>query len=222
MPGCSSRPVISASSRKRARLSGSSACSGWISFRATSRCSSASRATETTPEPALARGAGGCGTRPPEAVGADAPGERASVGVGAPSRSPGAAERSRAERGLDVGVPDPAQVLARPCRARRRRPGSAPDHRRASRGGGATRPSSKAPGRPRSGPRGRRGPAASGRDLILRPGLEGGDEVGLVDQAVLQARMPKSRFWFGGSSFVMARSPRRRSDPSSCRPRSSA
>ena len=37
MPGCSSPPVISASSRKRALLWGSAACDSWISFRATSR-----------------------------------------------------------------------------------------------------------------------------------------------------------------------------------------
>ena len=64
MPGCSSPPVISASSRKRARLSGSSACSGRISFSATSRFSSASRATETSPRPPRA-----CGRRIAEPAG---------------------------------------------------------------------------------------------------------------------------------------------------------
>ena len=56
MPGCSSPPVISASSRNRGRLSGSSACRSWISFRATSRCSSSSWATKTSPSPPRACG----------------------------------------------------------------------------------------------------------------------------------------------------------------------
>src|SRR6516162_10245009 len=56
MPGCSRPPVTSASRTNLWRLAGSSAWASRICLRATSRCSSASRATKTAPRPPWAWG----------------------------------------------------------------------------------------------------------------------------------------------------------------------
>ena len=56
IPGCSSAPVTSASSRNRRRLDGSSACRSRIALSATSRFSSLSWATKTSPKPPAAVG----------------------------------------------------------------------------------------------------------------------------------------------------------------------
>ena len=117
MPGCSSPPVISASIKNRWRLTGSSAWWSRICFSATSRFSSASRATKTAPSPPRA-----CGRRtrnrwPSLVADADGVGCRA-VELAVLGRAVGRADV--AERRVDLRVADPRQALPRRLAGRNR------------------------------------------------------------------------------------------------------
>ena len=188
MPGCSRPPVISASSRKRARLVGSSACWSRICLSATSRLSSASSATKTAPSPP--RGMGPQDAEP-QAVGgggADGVAGRAvGVGVGA-GAEPG-------EGLLDRGVAQRRERLA---------------------GGGPGGDGGKAPleitvfGDVQVRHRLDHGPlgvvemtegeemVGQGPGLVQRPGLESGHELDLVDQPVLKREQSEEEMAVSG------------------------
>ena len=201
MPGCSSPPVISASSRNRWRLTGSSAWWSRICLSATSRCSSLSSATKTAPSPPRA-----CGRRTrnrwPSVVGR-ADGVASRCGRDRPRRrSSRAAEADMGERRLDLGVAEPGQALAgRPAGG---------DGGQALLDVAAVLLEVQGDDRFEAGA-GVGVEVAAGDEvvgqapgLVAGPGLEGGDELALVDQAVLKREQSEEEMAVGGGGHGMA------------------
>ena len=200
MPGCSSPPVISASMRNRCRLVGSSAWWSRICLSATSRFSSLIQRDEHRPQPAA-------GVRPEDAEPLAVAGRRAD-GVGC--RAVGIAVLGRAVRRRPTW-PSVASMSGSPSRARLSRvdlpAGTAArlfstsppccfqvdvDQRLQQRrlGVGQVAPGFEVVGQ------------ALG--LVERPGLEGGDELALVDEAVLKREQSEQEMAVGGGGHGMA------------------
>ena len=169
--------MISASSRKRARLTRSSACLSRICLSATSRCSSSSMRHEDGAQAALGVGAEDAEPQPVGGRGADRVAGGV-VGVAIGTRP------DMEQRLLDLGVADGGERCAggRCCGDGGEAPlGAAavlfqvPGHQRLDDG-------------PVVGVEMAHGDEVLGQRpaLVERPGLEGPDEPGLVDQAVLQ------------------------------------
>ena len=179
MPGCSRPPVTSASRRNRWRLAGSAACRSRICLSATSRCNSLSRRHEDRPQPTL--GMGPQDAKPLGVAGRLADGQtRRAVDLLAALGRVGA-EVGKAD--TDQGIVDLRQALA--GRTARRNRGEAPPHvaavlldvpRHEDLDGGAVVSLEITAGNEVGG----QGPV-----LVERPGLEGGDELNLIDQAIL-------------------------------------
>ena len=197
MPGCSSPPVISASRRNRCAAGRVVGVARRGSASAPPRDAARCRAPRRRRPARPGRGAGARGTAGRRWSRCRRLGRRCGRASPSLGREPCAGRRARAS---PRSPGRPIRPASRGSTARRRsRPGSSPRPRRASR--------VERDHRLQQRPRWRRVEVAAvgqvvgqAPGLVERPGLEGGHELHLVDEPVLQREQPEQEVAVGGGS----------------------